>query len=64
MAPAGDEQEAGETAETGDQANGYYSVTFSNTLGDPTVISHGIVNKYKKTENGVKIVDRIGSQTE
>ena len=64
VADEGDEQEAGETAETGDQANGYYSVTFSNTLGDPTVISHGIVNKYKKTENGVKIVDRIGSQTE
>lgn len=63
-ATVADEGEAAEPADSGDKGNGYYSVTFSNKLGDPTVISHGIVNKFKKTENGVKIVDRIGSQTE
>ena len=54
------EGEEAEAAETGDKGNGHYSVTFSNTLGDPTVISHGIVNKYKRTDDGVKIVDRVG----
>ena len=56
------EEAAGTEEETAEPVGGHYSVTFSNTLGDTTVISHGIVNKFQRVDDGVKIVERIGSE--
>lgn len=48
-------------ADTEDSTSGYYTVSFENKFGDTAVISHGIVNKYQKVGDGVRIVERIGS---
>lgn len=59
--PGGAKQAEFIAADTADSTSGYYTVSFENKLGDTTVISHGIVNKYQKIGDGVKIVERIGS---
>ena len=61
-----DEQaETGEAAEeeAADANAGHYEVSFTNNLGDTTVISTGVVNKFEKITDGFEIVRRIGLET-